>query len=76
MLDIKEVYMVNKFALESAMQDSLENFEEENVVNDMNATCVYCAAEDYDADDMTCNARIARWMHDHHPEIEELWVRV
>ena len=72
MLDIKEVYMVHKFSLENAMGDSLENFEEENMVNDTNATCVYCTPEDYDADDMTCNARIARWMHEHYPDIEEL----
>lgn len=76
MLDIKEVYMVHKFTLEAAMEDSLENFEEENMVNDTNAACVYCVPEDFDADDMTCNARIARWMHEHYPEIEELWVQV
>lgn len=76
MLDIEKVYMVCKSDLENAMQDSLEGFEEENEVNDMSATCVYCAPEDYDADDMSCNARIARWMHEYNPDIEELWVRV
>lgn len=76
MFDIEKVYMVSKFDLGNKMEDSLENFEEENMVNDMNATCVSCAPEDYDADDMSCNARIARWMHEYNPDIEELWVRV
>ena len=59
MLEFALVRMVHKHHLERIMQDYLDNFEEENMVNDLNATCVYCNPKNYDADDMSCNARIA-----------------
>ena len=76
MLEFQLVRMVNKHHLERIMQDYLDNFEEENMVNDMNATRVCCNPNNYDADDMSCNARIARWMYAHYPNIDELWVQV
>lgn len=76
MLEFALVRMVHKHHLERIMQDYLDNFEEENMVNDLNATCVYCNPKNYDADDMSCNARIARWIHAHYPNIDELWVQV
>lgn len=76
MLEFALVRMVHKHHLERVMQDYLDNFEEENMVNDLNATCVYCNPKNYDADDMSCNARIARWIHERYPDIDELWVQV
>lgn len=76
MLEFESVRMIHKHSLERAMQDYLDNFEEENMVNDTNATSVCLNPDHYDADDMSCNARIARWMHEHYPNIDCIWVQV
>ena len=68
MLEFALVRMVHKHHLERIMQDYLDNFEEENMVNDFCAALVYCNPKNYDADDMTLTNYGCRWISDERKE--------
>ena len=75
-MDITFEPMICKSSLERAMGQYLDTLEEELMLSDESAGCVYLDPSYYDCDDNGSCARIARWMHEVKPNMTYIWVKV